>query len=160
MRLYLKGFHLSLEMWRGDRDEEGWKLKHGSSPPPDPNVEDKQGEVMDDKGFVKGGPASGLTPVVPRFRKGLEVLMLLTARATPVKRIIRQREIVTAIYGFGDASLGGFGASVGLPQGIHSRFGVWGRDEEDKSSNYRELRNLVDTVEEEAQVGRLARTEL
>ena len=24
---YLKGFHLSLEMWRGGRDAEGWKLK-------------------------------------------------------------------------------------------------------------------------------------
>ena len=24
---YLKGIHLSLETWRGGRDEEGWKIK-------------------------------------------------------------------------------------------------------------------------------------
>jgi hypothetical protein len=24
---YLKGFHLTIEMWRGGRDAEGWKLK-------------------------------------------------------------------------------------------------------------------------------------
>jgi len=27
MKPYLKGFHLSLETWRGGRDEEGWKLR-------------------------------------------------------------------------------------------------------------------------------------
>ena len=27
MKPYLKGFHLSLEMWRGGRDAEGWKMK-------------------------------------------------------------------------------------------------------------------------------------
>ena len=27
---YLKGFHLTIEMWRGGRDEEGWKLKEVS----------------------------------------------------------------------------------------------------------------------------------
>ncbi len=27
---YLKGFHLTLEMWRGGRDTKGWKLKKSS----------------------------------------------------------------------------------------------------------------------------------
>ena len=40
------------------------------------------------------------------------------------------------------------------------RFGLWGKDEEDKSSNYRELRNLVETVEEEAREGYLKDSEL
>ena len=30
MKPYLKGFHLSLEMWRGGRDKEGWKLSRAS----------------------------------------------------------------------------------------------------------------------------------
>ena len=29
MKPYLKGFHLSLEMWRGGRDSKGWKTKLG-----------------------------------------------------------------------------------------------------------------------------------
>ena len=98
--------------------------------------------------------------MVPRFQTDLEALLLLMAGDTPVKRIIRRTEIITVIYSFGDASSGRFGALLGLPQGIHGRFGVWDRDTEDMSSNYRELCNLVDTVEEETQAGSLANSEL
>ena len=28
---YLKGFHLTIEMWRGGRDPEGWKLRPGDA---------------------------------------------------------------------------------------------------------------------------------
>ena len=161
MKPYLKGFHLSLEMWRGGRDAEGWKIKPDPIQAPPPMEGDEQDDIVDDKGFVRErGPASGLTPIVPRFRDDLEALVLLMAGSTPIKRVVRRRELITVIYGFGDASSGGFGASVGLPQGIHGRFSVWGQDEEDKSSNYRELCNLVDTVEEEAQAGRLSNSEL
>lgn len=163
MRPYLKGFHLSLEMWRGGRDSEGWKLKSTTQPESYPMEEhnDEADGVLEAKGFVRNrGPTSGYTPVVPRLRTDLEALLLLTSGPSPVKRVVRRREIVTVVYGFGDASSGGFGASVGLPEGIHGRFGVWGSDEEDMSSNYRELCNLVDTVEDEARAGRLAHTEL
>jgi hypothetical protein len=27
---YLKGFHLTIEMWRGGRDAEGWKIPEGN----------------------------------------------------------------------------------------------------------------------------------
>jgi hypothetical protein len=63
---------------------------------------------------------------------------------------VRSKSRVTAYYGFGDASSGGFGATVERPGGIQGCFGLWGKDNEDKSSNYRELCNLADTVEEEA----------
>ena len=129
MKPYLKGFHLSLEMWRGGRDAEGWKIKPDPIQAPPPMEGDEQDDIVDDKGFVRErGPASGLTPIVPRFRDNLEALVLLMAGSTPIKRVVRRRELITVIYGFGDASSGGFGASVGLPQGIHGRFGVWGQD--------------------------------
>jgi hypothetical protein len=46
--------------------------------------------------------------------------------------------------------LAGFGSTVARPDGLYGRFGIWGKDAEDQSSKYRELRNLVETVEEEA----------
>ena len=46
------------------------------------------------------------------------------------------------------------------PDGLFGRFGLWGKDAEDQSSNYRELRNLVETVEEEAMAGYLTEGEL
>ena len=67
---------------------------------------------------------------------------------------------MTAYYGFGDASSGGFGATIQRPDGIHGCFGLWGRDVDDASSNFRELFNLVETVEEEAGAGYLRHTEL
>ena len=106
------------------------------------------------------GPPSGMTQVVPRFKLDLAALMRLTAAASPARQVIRQKDVVTALYGFGDALAGGFGASVGFAQGVQGRFGVWGTEAEDKSSNYQELRNLVEMVEEEAQTGRLSNVEL
>jgi hypothetical protein len=31
LKPYLKGFHLSLEMWRDGRDSEGWKIQRKST---------------------------------------------------------------------------------------------------------------------------------
>ncbi len=159
MKPYLKGFHLCLEMWRGGRDTEGWKVR-------EPREEEKGDQLtrltpLEEKGLVpERGPSSGWTPAVPRLKMDLEALLVLTSAATPTKRVVQRRELVTVIYGFGDASSGGFGSSVGLPQGVHGRCGIWGSDAEDQSSNHRELRNLVETVEEEALAGRLKQSEL
>lgn len=158
MKPYLKGFHLSLEMWRGGRDEEGWKRRR----PVETEPEDVDESWEEDKGWLtdQQGPPSGFTPIAPRLKTDLQALLQLTSSPAPLKRVYRRRDLITAFYGFGDASSGGFGASVGLPHGIQGRFGIWGRDEEDKSSNYRESKNLVDTVEEEVYAGRLNQAEL
>ena len=60
---------------------------------------------------------------------------------------------MTAYYGFGNASSGGFGATIQRPDGIHGH-------EDDASSNFRELFNLGETVEKEAGAGHLCHTEL
>jgi len=46
--------------------------------------------------------------------------------------------------------LGGFGATVQRPGRNHGRYGLWGSDQENASSNYRELLSLVETIEEKA----------
>lgn len=168
---YLKGIHLTLETWRGGRDEEGWKVK--------PTKQEEE-SVSDDDSWtvVEGvdeetirleeathvppptGPDSGLTQAVPRMKNDLKALLELAASETPRQRVIRAKNIVTAYYGFGDASSGGFGASIERPGGIHGRYGIWGRDEDNSSSNFRELLNLVETVEEEAAMGHLRDCEL
>ena len=87
-------------------------------------------------------------------------ILKLSESKKPALRIVRGKVVVTAYYGFGDASSGGFGATVEWAGGIHRRSGLWGRDADDASSNYRELRNLVETVEEEGAQGRLKNVEL
>ena len=70
-------------------------------------------------------------------------------------RCVQSKRTLTAYYGFGDASSAGFGSTVARPDGLYGRFGIWGKDAGDQSSNYRELCNLVETVEEEALDGYL-----
>ena len=95
-------------------------------------------------------PTSGITQAAPRFLLDLKAILQLAAGDTPRSRCVRSTNTLTAYYGFGDASSGGFGSTVARPDGLYGRFGLWGKDAEDQSSNYRELRNLVETVEEEA----------
>ena len=169
MKPYLKGFHLSMETWRGGRDAEGWKLPAGASAALD-EADMEDSDEWEGVSVVEGqvaetvtppsGPVSGITQSVPRFERDLEALLELSKGDKPIPRVVRGKVLLVARYGFGDASSGGFGASVERKDGIHGRFGIWGSDNDDKSSNYREMNNLVETVEEEAAGGHLAQAEL
>lgn len=98
----------------------------------------------------RGEPASGLTFPAPRWKDDLCALLELALADQPLVRVVRSNKIHTAFYGFGDASAAGFGATVERPDVIHGRFGIWAKDEDKESSNFRELLNLVEMVEEEA----------
>jgi hypothetical protein len=77
--------------------------------------------------------------------------------------------VVHVYYGFGDASGKQFGTMLSKSyncqrqlskrkedsRGVHFQVGLWIAQEEEESSNYKELRNLVDTVSQEAKAGRL-----
>ena len=76
-------------------------------------------------------------------------------------------------YGFGDASGKQFGATISRDYNCRARLakattsstgvrfwiGLWTAAEEEESSNYKEMRNLVDMVKEEAEAGRLQNCE-
>ena len=181
---YVKGFHLTAEMWRGNRDEEGWKLPvterarldRGTGGTVDVDDEDNAAlEHIARKSLatVERAPPSGLTPPAPRLRDDLLALKELTKSELPPLRLARPKRVVHVFYGFGDASGKGRGSTfqgfntvhhpssdLGASTGVAFRVGVWGADEERESSNYRELTNLVEDTEAEAQLGNLRETEL
>jgi hypothetical protein len=82
--------------------------------------------------------------------------------------------MVQVFYSFGDASRKQFWATLlenyncqgrldgtgTNSSGIHFQIGLWLPEEEEESSNYKELRNLVDTVSEEAMARRLKNCKL
>jgi hypothetical protein len=188
---YLKGFHLTIEMWRGNRDQDGWKMKEipaasasllESIPEDEEWVVDQDGEEEDDEvydeevtainhklsqatnnGPVEAcprGPTDGITRPAPRFLADLLALTALSNFPSPPLRLVRGKVIFAAMYGFGDASGKGFGFTSDNGSGdVGYRIGTWGKDAENESSNYRELRNLVETAEEEAAAGKLTGTE-
>jgi hypothetical protein len=103
--------------------------------------------------------------LVARMRRDVEVLSAMFGASVPTRRLVRGKQVARVLYGFGDASGSGFGASWTEPvdsrnedteeRRIRYRFGRWGSDVEGASSNYRELKNLVDVLEEMGEKGEL-----
>jgi hypothetical protein len=145
MRGYLKGIHSTIDSWRENRDEDGWK---------DP----------DWFGSTETNPSQDLPPETvlasTRLRWDLEALTVLFDAPSVAIWVIRPSSMITVKYGFGDASGSGFGSSITGESGSAYRIGVWGHDADGESSNYREFRNLVETIELEAPDGNLSETEM
>ena len=188
---YLKGFHLTIEMWRGGRDAEGWKLRPGDDSSISSTTGDSvystflPGEGDDDEAVASHrvatkigaaqayAPSSGLTSPVPRFSSDIDALIRLSDFDLPPLRVVRPAHVVHVYYGFGDASGKQFGGTISEDynchrrlsdtlegkRGIRFRIGLWSALEEEESSNYKELFNLVEMVTIEARAGRLRNCE-
>jgi hypothetical protein len=90
LKPYLKGFHLSLEMWRGGRDCKGWRIQGGNgcesnteeaSPIGANDIEDVKVQFLTyndwSEGLTQDGPSTGLTPAAPRLKQDLEAILQL-----------------------------------------------------------------------------------
>ena len=104
---------------------------------------------------------------MPRFKDDIAALRQLTNFGLPPLRVVRPTQVVQVFYGFGDASGKQFGATLSQnynckawlsktrkdKRGIRFRIGLWSAAEEAERSNYKEIKNLVDTVSEKAKAG-------
>jgi hypothetical protein len=172
MKPYLKGFHLTLETWRGGHNSKGWRLPKQRDQRESSLTEASSSDNFHDLNFdlltrslIDGdshhdAPSLGFTQAAPQFKQDLEAILHLAEGALPWMSCVRSESTFTVYYGFGDVSSGGFGSTVARPDGLYGRFGIWGRDTKEQSLNYCKLCNLVDTVEEEAKEGYLQGGEL
>lgn len=157
---YLKGYHLALCQHLPQRDEEGWKVKElewiGS-------IEQRVSEgkltreaadsLLNPSGDVHENPAT-VTPG-PRFKQCLDALNVFFEKDEPPEAVDRSDTINFLVYGFGDASGSGLGATFDMGTHTKYRIGVWGKDSSEESSNWREFQNLVLNLEEEHKLGKL-----
>ena len=151
---FLKGIHHTLESWRGGRDEEGWKfttkkwqsfLKElGEDMKDDETWVDLKHRYMKKKGNT---PPTCVKPV-SRLIQDLTTLLFIMRSKSPPLRLVRGMCITQVRYGFGDAAGSGFGSSWEGYKGVRYRFGVWGSDKDEASSNRRELTNVVESLEQ------------
>jgi hypothetical protein len=166
---YLKGFYNTLNGWRVDRDTDGWKIGRVAW------MELLSGDIAFDddskvelpfedrkRNFLSMSNQEKPSEVKPATRlcSDLTALKLLFSASSPTKRLVRGSRIGAAIFGFGDASGTGFGSSWESKPNTSFRFGTWGKDMEFESSNLRELKNLVDTLEEMSKRGELTGCEI
>ena len=84
-----------------------------------------------------------------RLEDDISWLMELFNTYHPKVRHVRSSNVYLALYGFADASGSGFGSTIQTKEGLRVRHGIWGRDSTGSSSNFKELKNLVDTIEQE-----------
>jgi hypothetical protein len=170
---YLKGIHATIDSWRPGRNRDGWKRPKCGKRKREPM--DDTGGIMrepEDPDDLLWEPKFGMdhTPsvepvyvrAVPRLAGDIACLLELTNAPSPPRRHVRMRSTGKVLYGFGDASKLGFGTTIELPdKRMFWRYGQWKLDEEqqlnappdgtsmveERSSNYRELRNLVEAIE-------------
>jgi hypothetical protein len=136
---YLKGIHQTLETWRSNRDDLGWKIvtrKLGAADAEGPD------EGLDVKAPVRAAAAG-------RFAADLAALSKFTEGKEPPKRSVRPLSTASVVLGFGDASGLGFGynqVEMGKTK-LKYLFGTWKDEISGKPSNFREMVNLVKSVE-------------
>ena len=161
---FLKGFYLTLNSWRSQRDEGDWK------------VSDKRWKRLLFDQFEKGEISEkeldselfGRDEVMaPLFVKGsvslvsdVGALSAIFAPAEVPAVGVRSRQVITVVYGFGDASGTGLGATFTCGSGLNYRIGVWGSREDPESSNWKEFTNVVESLEEEGEEGNLDNAEV
>lgn len=164
LRPYLKGFYLTLNNWRYDRRGSGWKMKRldweevaeemlGSE-----RLWKEARESRRIESLKNGLECPGEVRAVDRLVKDVEVLFQMFQGGKPSLRLIRGYSLARILYGFGDASGAGFGSSwvncsvsgstADDVRQVRYRFGRWGNEGNSTSSNFRELKNLLDSLEE------------
>ena len=93
---------------------------------------------------------------VGRLLEDLKALHRILGPVQPIHRLVRGTKIQKIQIVFGDASGAGFGSTWETNNGtIRYRYGLWGEEMEESSSNLRELLNLVNTLERMAEEGDL-----
>jgi hypothetical protein len=161
---FLKGLYLTLNSWRNGRDEGDWKvtpkrwkallfakLANGKISEEELDVELER---------VDCGEAPALVRACTGLREDLNSLSTLFGPSAVPEVSIRSKNVVTIVYGFGDASGSGLGATFTCGSGFNFRIGVWGAEEDPQSSNWKEFTNIVESLEEEAELGHLSNSEV
>jgi hypothetical protein len=140
---YLIGVHMTIDSWREGRDSEGWRL-----PVPSWRELDKPDEDWAEDEEKPSSEVPLTVEAVPRLKHDVDALLrLLKPEKPPLKRV-RAKATAKVYYGFGDASGCGFGATIQIGDEIIYEYGQWTQEvTETKSSNWRELNNLVETLE-------------
>jgi hypothetical protein len=143
---YMIGLHMTIDGWRPGRELEGWKVK----PLPQVTFENSGEDDEGDWVAVESYPSQpDQVKAVPRLRSDIVAMLELCKSQKPPPRRVRARVQGRAYYGFGDASKTGFGASIQIGKEIQYQYGQWTSEaSESTSSNWKELSNLVDSLDE------------
>ena len=172
IRPSLVGLYGSLNSWRPDRTPDGFKIPSSAKRRKlnlgrkrefeEETIWQVQRLDRDEVDSLEINSSESTDPPLEvnfttRARSDVEFLMKLTSGDVPIRRRVRGNKTISLVYGFGDASGKGFGAAIQLPDGkVFYQTGLWDITiTEEMSSNFRELKNLVDSIEKAYSLGLL-----
>jgi hypothetical protein len=130
---FLLGIHHTLDSWRPNRREDGWRQNR---------------LMMSMEGYEdEAAPNLGQSAVLPpatvkaakRLADDLRVLTMLTNPEVPPLRRLRGSSKLKVLYGFGDSSGNCFGWSIDFGEEIRYEHGLWSETLCEEHSNYKEL---------------------
>jgi len=79
-----------------------------------------------------------------RQKDDMEALAYLMESASPLPRRVRSKQGKTVVYCFGDASSSGFGITLEINGEVYYEYGQWNEVADNRSSNWREAKNLLE----------------
>jgi hypothetical protein len=159
------GFHLTVDGWRDNRLESGWRKKEslkgqtsnaaigdGGAAEEMLAMEQALGHARENMGlgasFAEEAPK--FVRAVPRFLPDLMALRALMSSEKPPLKRARCSKVTMAMCSFVDASGRGFGSTFRVGNKVFFQCGQWPeRISETVSSNWRKLANLVESLEAE-----------
>ena len=150
MTPYLKGIHHTLESWRPDRDQEGYKQKLEW----DGWLQEKEGwEALDQAPEYDPLKPPPTVSAVPRLSDDVTALLKFLSSDEPATQDCRSQKALVALYLLGDASGDGLGNAFWDERGLEYEAGSWAEHCKDESSNWREAANLASKFERKANEG-------
>jgi hypothetical protein len=187
LRPYLVGFYLAQHQFRSGRDSNGWlrggdrvqqdlfedeldrferrTTRDGCNDLGDGLPTDTEGGGYQTSDIIDDEEMPPTVPLTPLLLRNAQTIQRLTAGEVPVQRLVRPTSSVVA-YGASDASGEGFGGRVEEVDGATGDdvqtffYGYWGDATDSSTSNWREMRAVVDRITTDALSGKLAGREL
>eukprot|EP00980_Cylindrotheca_fusiformis_P021722 scaffold8546_cov73-Cylindrotheca_fusiformis.AAC.5 len=151
MTPYLKGIHLTIDSWRANCDQAGWKMSPKEWCIFLEGIKDS--EMRENLADLGNAKAPAVVWPVPRLKDDLEALENLFSSPTPTRVCVRPTRYVQVVLGFGDASGNGFGGTFLSTAGLSYQIGVW--KYKGKSSCSFKFQNLLNALNREGEEGRL-----
>jgi hypothetical protein len=153
---YLIGLHMTIDSWRPNRKEDGWRYTAAEL-----RLRAEMEDKLENEHYYNHSDAPATVKAVPRFEFDRRALAELMSAEEPLPRRVRVRRSMKAYYGFGDASGYGFGATIQIGEDLWFEYGQWASEiAKEISSNWREFANLVNFIKRAVLAHDLDRTEL
>jgi hypothetical protein len=151
---HLKGFHLALASYLPQRSEDGWKMSDAegmsylSLKVENNLMSEAEAELLSTRTKVKEQSEPPQTvPLIKHLRDDIWALREFFDLVVPPEIQARRQSVHMLSYIFAYESSGGLGSTVSVPGiGVRCRVGVWGKDDESLSSNFKEFENIVQTI--------------